>query len=146
MCILLLYVCVYVCVCVCVCVSVCVNVCVCWCVCGYLSVCLCLCVCVCVCVFVCVCMFVRVRVWCSGLCNRFPTETLRVRSPLSTVLHVFPLLLYLLVVNNSKICMSVYAWWKKEEDEIVAGQKQALEAVCWKTRLFNSGGQHSCIT
>ena len=37
--------------------------------------------------------------------------------------------------------MSEYAWWKKEEEEIVAGQKQALEAVWWKTRLFNSGGQ-----
>ena len=116
--------------CVCVCVGVCVAIC--------LSVCLCVCVCVCACVFAWVCMFVRVRVWYSGLCNRFPIETLRVRSPLSTVLHIFPLLLYLWMDINSKICMSVYAWWKNEEDEIVAGQKQALEAVWWKTRLFNS--------
>ena len=34
-----------------------------------------------------------------------------------------------------------YAWWKKEEEGIVAGLKQALGAVWWKTRLFNSGGQ-----
>ena len=39
------------------------------------------------------------------------------------------------------MCMSEYAWWKKEEEGIVAGQKQALVTVWLKTRLFNSGGQ-----
>ena len=39
------------------------------------------------------------------------------------------------------MCMSEYAWWKKEEEGIFAGQKQALGAVWWKTRLFKCGGQ-----
>ena len=60
---------------------------------------------------------------------------------MNIILHVFPLLLYFWVVNNSKMCMFEYAWWSKEEEGIVAGQKQALGAVWWKTRLFNSGGQ-----
>ena len=91
-------------------------------------VCLCLCVCVCVyvfvcmfvCVFVCLCVCVYVHcvaVWCSGLCSRFPVETLRVRSPPSTVSHVFLLLLYLRVVTNSQMCMSEYVWWKKEKEK-----------------------------
>ena len=79
-----------------------VIMCVCMCVC----VCVCVCVCACVCVYVCVC----VSVWCSGLCSRFPIETLRVRSPPSTVSHVFLLLLYLWVVTNSQMCKSVYVW------------------------------------
>ena len=109
---------------------------------------------VCVCVFfffffffVCVC--VCVCVWCSGLCSRFPIETLRVRSPPSMVSHVFLLLLYLRVVTNSQMCMSEYMWWekkkkrkkKKKKKGIVTGQNQPLRAVWCKTRLLNSGGQ-----
>ena len=90
----------------------------------------------------CVCVYVHcVAVWCSGLCSRFPVETLRVRSPPSTVSHVFLLLLYLRVVTNSQMCMSEYVWWKKKKKGIVAGEKQPLKAVWCKTRLFNSGGQ-----
>ena len=98
---------------------------------------------VCVCVCVCVC----VAVWCSGLCSRFPIETLRVRSPPSTVSHVFLLLLYLWVVTNSQMCMSEYMWWekkkkkKKKKKGIVTGQNQPLRAVWCNTRLLNSGGQ-----
>ena len=84
-------------------------------------------------------MCVGVAVWCSGLCSRFPIETLRVRSPPSTVSHVFLLLLYLRVVTNSQMCMSEYMWWKKKG--IVTGQNQPLRAVWCKTRLLNSGGQ-----
>ena len=74
------------------------------CVCARVSVCVCVRVCVCVCVCVCV------AVWCSGLCCRFPVETLRVRSPPSTVSHVFLLLLYLWVVTNSQMSISEYMW------------------------------------
>ena len=107
-------------------------------------------VCICACVRVRVCACVRacvracVAVWGSGLCSRFPVETLRVRSPPSTVSHVFLLLLYLWVVTNSQMCMSEYVWWtkkRKKKEGIVAGQKQPLGAVWCKTRLFNSGGQ-----
>ena len=94
--------------------------------------CMCVCECVCMCVCVCICM-------CSGLCSRYPIETLRVRSPPSTVSHVFLLLLYLRVVTNSQMSMSEYIWWKK--NGIVTGQNQALRAVWCKTRLLNSGGQ-----
>ena len=92
--------------CVCVCVRACACVCACACICVYLYayVCVYVYVYVCVCVRVCVC----VSVWCSGLCSRFPIETLRVRSPPSTVSHVFLLLLYLRVVTNSQMCKSVY--------------------------------------
>ena len=48
------------------------------------------------------CVGSGVAVWCSGLCSRFPIETLRVRSPPSTVSHVFLLLFYLWVVTNSQ--------------------------------------------
>ena len=91
----------------------------------------------------CVCVCVCVAVWCSGLCSRFPVETLRVRSPPITVSHVFLLLLYLWVVTNSQMCMSKYVWWTKKNEKkgIVAGQKQPLGAVWCKTRLFNSDGQ-----
>ena len=90
------------------------------------------------CVYVCV----GVAVWCSGLCSRFPVETLRARSSPSTVSHVFLLLLYLWVVTNSQMCMSEYVWWtKKKKKGIVSGQKQPPGAVWCKTRLFNSGGQ-----
>ena len=64
---------------------------------------------------VCVCVGVCVAVWCSGLCSRFPVETLRVRTPPSTVSHVFLLLLYLWVVTNSQMCMSEYVWWGKKK-------------------------------
>ena len=128
----------------CVCLSVCLCLCVCVRACVFVYACVCLCLCVCVCVFLCVCVCVyvcvRVRVWYSGLCNQFSMETLRVWSPVNIVLHVFPLL-HLLAVNNSKMCMFEYAWWKKEEEGIIAGQKQALGAVWLKTRLFKSGGQ-----
>ena len=90
-------------------------------------------VCVCVC-----------TVWCSGLCSRFPIEISWVRSPPSTVSHVFLLLLYLRVVTNSQMCsMSEYMWWgkKKKKRGIVTGQNQPLRAVWCKTRLLNSGGQ-----
>ena len=70
-------------------------------------VCVCACVRACVC-GVCVCVCVCVPVWCSGLCSRFPIETLRVRSPPSAVTHVFLLFLYLWVVTNSQMCMSEY--------------------------------------
>ena len=33
----------------------------------------------------------------------------------STVSHVFLLLLYLWVVTNSQMCMSEYAWWTKKK-------------------------------
>ena len=38
----------------------------------------CVCLSVCACACACVCVCVRVAVWCSGLCSRFPIETLRV--------------------------------------------------------------------
>ena len=86
-----------------------------------------------------------VAVWCSGLCSRFPIETLRVRSPPSTVSHVFRLLLYLRVVTKSQMCMSEYMWWKKKKKKkkkgIVTGQNQPPRAVWCNTRLLNSGGQ-----
>ena len=105
-------------------VRVCVRVCVC--------VCACVCVCMCVCVYMCVCVCVCVCV-----------KTLQVRSPPSTVSHVFLLLLYLRVVTNSQMCMSEYMWWEKKEKKegIVTGQNQPLRAVWCNTRLLNSGGQ-----
>ena len=89
------------------------------------------------------CVRACVAVWCSGLCSRFPIETLRVRSPPSTVSHLFLLLLYLWVVTNSQMCMSEYMWWgkKRRKKGKVTGQNQPLRAVWCKTRLLNSGGQ-----
>ena len=66
-----------------------------------------------------------VSVWCSGLCSRFPMETLRVRSPPSAVTHVFLLLLYLWVATNSQMCMSEY-------ECVVGGKKKYIKK--WNCR------------
>ena len=89
---------------------------------------------------VCVCACLRA---CVRLCVHLCVKTLRVRSPPSTISHVFLLLLYLRVVTNSQMCMSEYMWWgeKKEKKGIVTGQNQPLRSVWCKTRLLNSGGQ-----
>ena len=89
----------------------------------------------------CVCVYV----WCSGLCSRFPIETLRVRSPPSTATFVFLLLLCLRWLPTAKcVCLSMSVLWKKSiiiKKWIVAGQKQPLGGVWCKTRLLNNGGQ-----
>ena len=62
------------------------------------------------------CVDARVRacvsVWYSGLFSRISIETLQVRSALSTVSHVFLLLLYLRVVTDSQMCMPEHVWRK----------------------------------
>ena len=85
-------------------------------------------------------------VWCSGLCSRFPIETLRVRSPPSTVftrLSSPSLSLGGYQQPNVYVCvcLSTCGGKKRKKKGIVTGQNQPLRAVWCNTRLLNSGGQ-----